>query len=122
MKLVQFYGEKHELKAGLLHGDGVETLEVPVANLIRMAGKARVSLPALLAASRPAAKAAEEKNLTYSALEREGRLAPPLLPEEVWGWVRNPISSRSAMIFLMVAGERPKANLFVTILEPTGSG
>jgi hypothetical protein len=44
------------------------------------------------------------------------------LPAEVWGCVRNPISSRSAMIFLIVAGERPKEYLFVTTLDPTGSG
>lgn len=82
MKLVQFYGEKQELKAGLLRGEMVEDLEVPVVNLIRMAGKARVPLPSLLAASRPAGKT---EAVPYAMLEHEDRLAAPVLPEEVWG-------------------------------------
>jgi 2-dehydro-3-deoxy-D-arabinonate dehydratase len=85
MKLVQFRDVKGEIRAAILRGEQVEPLTVPVLNLIRMAGKARVPLAALLAAQRRSTRAGTTALIPYEALEREGLLAAPVLPEEVWG-------------------------------------
>jgi len=85
MRLVQLLTESGELTAGVLRGDQVEPLDVPVVNLIRMAGKARLPLAVLVEAGRLASRTGGAALIPYAALESEGRLAAPVLPEEVWG-------------------------------------
>jgi hypothetical protein len=43
------------------------------------------------------------------------------LPAEIWGWVINPISSKSAMMFRIVAGLKWMPLFFEIAFEPTGS-
>lgn len=85
MRLVQLRTESGELRAGVLRGDQVEPLDLPLANLMRMAGKARVPLAVLVEAGRLASRIGDPAPISYAALEGDGRLAAPVLPEEVWG-------------------------------------
>ncbi|MCX6618060.1 MAG: hypothetical protein NTZ98_18455, partial [Acidobacteria bacterium] len=73
MRLVQLRTESGELKAGMLRGDQVVPLDVPVVNLIRMAGRARVPLAVLVEAGRLASRTGDAAPIPYAALEGEGR-------------------------------------------------
>ncbi len=80
MKLLQFRSESGEVRAGVVRGEQVEPLSVPVVNLIRMAARARLPLPALVESSRPG-----KERLSLAELEEKKLLTAPVLPDEVWG-------------------------------------
>ena len=65
-----------------------------------------------------------EDNLSNSIILSTYNLYPLLdgiLPAEVWGCSKNPISSKSAISFLMVAELTPRLYFLAIVLEPTGS-